>query len=126
MSQRSKPRGEEIGQALGRIEEIESIAGRWCVDDDEVVLPLGMDLVQPFHGDVVVRLHESPGDVLVERVGQYLLPGRRIGSMAVDEVVPALFGVEHGRPQLAAGRGTRLLEHLVGYAHLPVADALES
>ena len=42
---------------------------------------LGVDLVEPLHGDVVVRLDEAPRDVLVERVGQDLLPRRLVGRM---------------------------------------------
>ena len=68
---------EEVGQALRRIEEVQGVAGRRRVDHDQVVLALGVDLVEPLHGDVVVGLHEPSRDVLVERVGQDLLPSRR-------------------------------------------------
>ncbi len=85
-----------------------------------------MDLVEPLHGDVVVALDEPARDVLVERVGQD--PGRRVpvGSVAAHQVVPALLGVEHGRPQLAAGPDAAGLERIRGYLLLDVAEPVEA
>ena len=119
-------RGEEVRHALRRIEEVERVARRRRVDDDEVVLALGVDLVEPLHRDVVVALHEARRDVLVERVGEDVLAGLLVGRMGGDEIVPALLRVEHRRPQLAPRMGTRRGEHLVGDADLVVPDPLEA
>ena len=100
-------RAEEVGHALRRIEEVEGVARRGRVHHDEVVLPLAVDLVEPLHGDVVVRLHEAARDVLVQRVGEDLLPRFLVGRVGADEVVPTLLRVEHGRPQLATWTGRR-------------------
>ena len=125
MSQRNRRETEEVGHALRGVEEVERVARRWRVHHDEVVLPLAVDLVEPLHGDVVVRLHEPARDVLVQRVGQNLLAGLGVGRMAADEVVPALLGVEHGRPQLTPRVGRRPGEHLVGDADFVVPDPLQ-
>ena len=119
-------RREEVGHALRRIEEVERVARRRRVHDDEVVLALAVDLVEPLHGDVVVGLHEAARDVLVERVGEDLLPRRRVGRVGADEVVPALLGVEHGRPQLTPRPGRRPGEDIVGDADLVVPDPLQT
>ena len=107
-------RAEEVGHALGGVEEVEGVAGRRGVHHDQVVVALGVDLVEALHGDVVVALDEAPRDVAVQGVGQDLLPGVGVGGVAPDQGVPALLGVEHGRPQLAAGRDPGLLEDLPG------------
>jgi anion-transporting ArsA/GET3 family ATPase len=39
-----------------------------------------VDLVEPFHGDVVVAVHEACRDVLVQRVRQDGVAGRRVGG----------------------------------------------
>ena len=118
-------RREEVGHALRRIEKVERVARRRRVDDDQVVLTLGVDLVEPLHRDVVVRLHEARRDVLVQRVGQDLLAGLLVGRMRADEIVPALLRVQHRRPQLAPRVAPRLGEHVVGDADLVVPDPLQ-
>ena len=95
--------GEEVRHALGRVEEVEGVAGRRGVHDDQVVAARVVDLVQALHRDVVVALDELAGDVLVQRVGQDGVAGGGVGCVQPDQVVPGLLGVEHGRPQLALG-----------------------
>ena len=119
-------RREEVGHALRRIEEVERVACRRGVDDDQVVGAGRVDLVEPFHGDVVVGLHEAGRDVLVQGIGQNGLARRRVGRVGPDQVVPALLGVEHGGPQLAPGGGRRPGKHLVGNADLVVPDPLQT
>ncbi len=87
---------------------------------------LRVDLVEPLHRDVVVRLDEARRDVLVQRVGQDLLAGLGVGCMRPDEVVPTLLGVEHRRPQLSPRGGRRPGERLVGDADLVVPDPLQA
>ena len=121
-----EPGREEVGHALGGVEEVESVAGRRRVDDDEVVVALGVDLVEPLHGDVVVTLDEARRDVPVERVGQNLVAGAAVGRVAANEGVPRLLRVEHGRPQLAPRPDAGGPEGLVGDPVLLVADAVEA
>ena len=94
---------EEVGHPLGRLEEVDGVPGRRRVDDDQVVAPDRVDLVEPLHGDVVVALHEAAGDVLVQRVGEDGVAVASSGACAQHQVVPRLLGVEHRGPQLAAG-----------------------
>src|SRR4051812_13440324 len=101
---------EEVGHVLGRLEEVNGVPRRGRVDDDEVVVAARVDLVEALHGDVVVALHEASRQVLVERVLEDALRRRLVGSVEVDEGVPRLLGVEHGRPQLAARLHAGLLE----------------
>ena len=118
--------GEEVGHPLGGVEEVEGVAGGRGVHHDEVVVALRVDLVEPLHGDVVVALDEAAGDVLVERVGQDLVPGLRVGGVPADQRVPRLLGVEHGRPQLAPRLDPGGPEGLVGHPVLGVADPVEA
>ena len=116
---------EEVGHALGCLEEVDGVPGGRRVDDDQVVGAGRVDLVEPLHRDVVVALHEPAGDVLVERVGEDRVPGRGIRGVAADEVVPALLGVEHRRPQLAARLHAGLREGLRRHPGLDVAEGLQ-
>ena len=117
---------EEVGHALGGVEEVEGVAGRRGVHHDEVVVALRVDLVEALHGDVVVALDEPARDVLVQRVGQDLVPGLLVGGMAADQGVPRLLGVEHGRPQLTPGLEAGGPEGLVGHPVLGVADPVQA
>ena len=118
--------GEEVGHALGRLEEVDGVAGGRRVHDDQVVAARRVDLVEPLHGDVVVALDELAGDVLVERVGQDGVAGLVVGGVGAHQVVPRLLGVEHGRPQLAPGLDPGGGEQLVGHPGLDVAELLEA
>ena len=121
-----QPAAEEVGHPVGRLEEVDGVPGRRGVHDDQVVAPGGVDLVEPFHGDVVVALDELAGDVLVERVGQDGVPGGGVGSVEADQVVPAGLRVEHGgeelAPRLDAGVGEGRPRHL----RLDVAELLQA
>ncbi len=121
-----EPGREEVGHALRGVQEVEGVPGRRGVHHDEVVVALGVDLVQPLHGDVVVTLHEPSRDVLVQRVGQDLVPGPGIGRVPADEGVPRLLGVEHRRPQLSPRLEPGSAEGLVGDAMLGIADPFET
>ncbi len=117
---------EELGHALGRLEEVDGVPGRRGVDDDQVVAPRGVDLVEPLHGDVVVALHELAGDVLVERVGQDGVAGGGVGGVQADEVVPARLRVEHGGEELASRLDAGVGEGRPRHLGLDVAELLEA
>ena len=119
-------RGEELGHPFRGVEEVERIAGGRRVDDDEVVVALGVDLVEALHGDVVMALDEPTRDVAVQGVGQDLVAGARVGGMAPNEGVPRLLHVEHGRPQLAPGTQSCRPEGVVGHAVLVIADSAQA
>ena len=50
--------------------------------------------------------------------------GLAVRRVPVHQVVPRLLGVEHGRPQLAAGRDAGVVERRRGHLLLDVAEAL--
>ena len=83
-----EPTAEEVGHALWRLEEVDGVPGGRGVDDDQVVFTAGVDLVQALHGDVVVALHEARREVLVQRVVEDALRGRRVGHVHTHEGVP--------------------------------------
>ena len=126
VSQRSKPTAEELRHARGRVEEVDRVAGRRRVDDDQVVLARRVDLEQALHRDVVVTLHEARGEVGVQAVLEDAVRGRRVGRVPAHEVVPRLLRVEHRGPQLAARLDARGLQHLVRHPVRFVADAVEA
>ena len=53
-----QPRGKELGHAAGRVEQVEGVERRRRVNDQQVVIALFVELVKPFHCDVVVALGE--------------------------------------------------------------------
>jgi hypothetical protein len=118
--------GEEVGHPLRRLEEVDGVPRRRCVDDDQVEAAGRVDLVEALHRDVVVALHEPARDVLVERVGEDGVARGRIGGVATHEVVPRLLRVEHGGPQLAARLHPCVEERLPGHLGLDVAEGLEA
>jgi hypothetical protein len=117
-----QPRGEELRHPPRRVEEVESLARGRRVDDDEVVLALGVDLVEPLHRDVLVPLGEAAADVLVDRVGEDPLCRRLVGRLPPHEGVPGLLGVEHRGEQRASGLDARRDERLSGHPSRGVAD----
>ena len=69
---------EEAGEAARGVEEVEGVAGRRRVDDDEVEVALVVELVELLRRHVLLRARERAGDVLVEAVGEDALGlGRR-------------------------------------------------
>ena len=75
---------EEAEQAPGRVEEVERVAGRRRVDDDEVEVAVVVELVQLLHRHVLLRAAERAGDVAVEAVVEdALAPGRSSPRCAV-------------------------------------------
>ena len=78
-------------------------AGRG-VDHDQVPVAAGVELVEALGRDVVVGGHELPGDVLVERVAEDRVTGGGVRRVTPHQRVPRLLRVQHGHPQLAAGR----------------------
>ncbi len=100
---------EEAGEHAGRLEEVERVAARRRVDDHEVEAFVAVQFVERLGRHVLLRAAQRPGDVAVERVGQDsfdLLVG--VG-VTPHQPIEGGSGVEHHRPQLAAG-----LPRLVG------------
>ena len=59
---------EQPGEPPRRVEEVERVAGRWRVDDDEVEAAFVVQLVQLLHRHVLLRARQRAGDVAVEAV----------------------------------------------------------
>jgi len=83
-----EPAREEVGHALGGVEEVECVSRGRGVHDDQVVGALRMDLEEALHRYVVVALDEAPRDVAVQRVGEDLVAGAGVRSLVLDEIVP--------------------------------------
>ena len=96
-----EPAAEEVGHALRRVEEVDGVARRGRVDDDQVVGTGGVDVVEALHRDVVVALHEPRRDVVVQPVVEDPVGGLLVGRVTQHEVVPRTLRVEHRGVQLA-------------------------
>jgi hypothetical protein len=117
---------EELRHPIRRFEEVDGVAGGRGVHDDQVVATAGVDLIEPFHGDVVVALDELAGDVLVERVGQDGLEGGLVGRVQAHQVVPAGLRVQHRGEQPTSGLDAGVGEGRAGDLALDVAERLEA
>ena len=62
----------------GRVEEVERVAGRRRVDDDEVEVAVVVELVELLHRHVFLRAAERAGHVAIEAVVEDAL--RLVGS----------------------------------------------
>ena len=94
---------EEPGETFRRVEEVECVACRRRVDDDEVEAAFVVELVQLLHRHVFLRAAQRAGDVAVERVVEdslCLLVGRRV---ARHELVERRLRVEHECRESTAG-----------------------
>src|SRR6185295_5846485 len=78
---------EEVPDPPGRLEEIEGMARRGGVHDDEIVAAALGEHAQLLDRHVLLRAGEGPREVLVEAVGEDTITrlGRRV---ALDERVP--------------------------------------
>ena len=65
---------DELGQAARRVEEVERVAGRRRVEDEQVEAALGVQLEELLHRHVLLRAGEGVGDLLVDAVVR--APGR--------------------------------------------------
>ncbi len=111
---------------LGSVENRESVPRRRRVDDHQVVLTGRVEVVELFHGEVVVAVHETARDVLVERIGEDGSASRSVGSVPSDQLVPAGFGVEHRDVQLTARIEAGSFQCLVRDRMRSVAERLEA
>ena len=85
----------------GRVEEVERVARRRRVDDDDVEL-LGVDeLVELLHRHVLLGARQRAGQVLVERLAEDRLRLLGRAGVALDEVVEGPLGVEHQGVEVA-------------------------
>ena len=89
---------------FGRVEEVEGVARRRRVEDEQVVAPGGVDLVELLHRHVLLGAGERRGELLVDAVVQDPVAALGIRSVLADDVVEGLLRVEHHRPELAAAR----------------------
>ena len=121
-----QPAAEELDHARRGVEHGQGVARRRRVDDDEVVLARGVEVVQLLHRQVVVAVHEAAGDVLVQRVGQHGVADLGVGRVAADQLVPARLGVEHRRPQLAAAARAGGVEGGVRHPRGAVAEGADA
>jgi hypothetical protein len=85
-----------------RVEEVECVPGRRRVDDDEVVAPFVVQLVQLLHRHVFLRAAERAADVAVETVLEDALRLFLVRRVARDQPIERALGVEHQRRQPAA------------------------
>ena len=102
---------EEVGHPARRVEDRQRVARRRRVDDHEVEVARRVEVVELFHREVLVAVHEAARDVLVQRIGEHRVASGGVGRMAADEFVPAGLRVEHRRPQLAAQWHRRVRRH---------------
>ena len=93
---------EQPHEPARRVEEVERVAGRWRVDDDEIEAAFVVQLVQLLHRHVLLRAAERAGDVAVEAVVEDALGLVRLGRVAGDEPVERRLRVEHQRREPAA------------------------
>ena len=96
-----QPVVEEAGEAPGGVDEVEGVARRRGVDDDEVEVGALVQLVELLHRHVLLRARQGAGDVPVEAVVEDALACSGVDGVGRHEVVEGALGVEHQRPQLA-------------------------
>ena len=89
---------EEVGHACRRVEKVDGVARRRGVDDDQVVAPGAVDVVQSLHRDVVVALHELRREVAGTAGWRGSRRRSRVGCVSTDEVVPRLPWCRAWRP----------------------------
>jgi len=70
----------EVRDSLRRLQEVDGAARRRRVDDQAVVLPLLVKLVQSLQGGVLVAAHEGVADALVEAVVEDPLGDVTVGA----------------------------------------------
>ena len=86
---------------MRRVDEIERVARRWSVDDDEVVVPFVVQLVELLGCHVLLRSGERAGDAAVEGVREDAVGLFGGACVAPDEAVERRLRVEHQRGQPA-------------------------
>ena len=91
----------------GRVEEVEGVARRRRVEDEQVVVAALVDLVELLHRHVLLRAGERARDLPVDPVVEDPLAGLLVGSVALDHLVEGRLRVEHHRPELARRPGRR-------------------
>ena len=69
---------DELGEAPRRVEEVERVAGRRRVEDEQVEAALAVQLEELLHRHVLLRAGQGAGDLLVDAVVRG--PGRGVSS----------------------------------------------
>ena len=96
---------DELGQPPRRVEEVERVAGRRRVEDEQVEAALGVQLEQLLHRHVLLRAGEGVGDLLVDAVRRG--PGRatprraRGGATSSSKVAFASSIIAHSSPSIS-------------------------
>ena len=85
--QAEQPVVEEPGEHAGRLEEVERVAGRRCVDDDEVEALVVMEQVQRLGRHVLLGAAQRRRHVAEERVGEDALGLGVVGRVAANDRV---------------------------------------
>ena len=94
--------GRGSGRDVRGVEEVERVARRRGVDDDEIEALVAVQREQPLGGHVLLRAAERAGDVAVEGVGRgSARPAAALSRVGRDQPVERRRRVEHQRPQLA-------------------------
>ena len=73
---------DELGQAPRGVEEVERVAARRRVEDEQVVAVLGVELEELLHRHVLLRAGERVRELLVDPVGEDAVAGLRVGRVA--------------------------------------------
>ena len=94
-NQRITCRSRKSAMPLRRLEEVERMAGRRRVDDDQVVAAAGVQLGELLDRHVLLRAGEALRQVLIEAVGEDALAHLRGRRVALDQLVPGALLVEH-------------------------------
>ena len=77
-----QPAAEELDHPTRRVEDRQRVSRRRRVDDHEVEVAAGVQVVELLHRQVLVAVHEAAGDVLVERVGEHRVADLGVGCVA--------------------------------------------
>ena len=91
---------DEAAQSLGRVQEVERVAGRRRVQHQQVVAALLEELVQLLGRHVLLRARDRVGQLLIDAVVEDPVTRLLVGRVALHEVVEGALGVDHHGPQL--------------------------
>ena len=117
---------EEVGQAVGRVEEVQRVARGRRVEHEQVEAALLVELVELGDRRELLRARHGVGELLVDAVGEHLVARALVRGQALDQLVERALGVEHHRPELAPELEAVLGEDLLLDAAGPVVERLEA
>ena len=103
-----RPPLEKRGKPPRGLEEVERVARRWGVEDEQVEVALAGEVVELGHRGELLRARDGVGELAIDAVGLDLLGALGGGGDPLDQLVERPLGVEHHRPQLALEARSRL------------------